>query len=126
MGGFLFYVTVFHSHPLLNFGVEFCMMFILNFLQLKLEDYKDRLKKGETLNQDQLVSLLLCRSGRPQNLLIWQEGWIAEGDGGVYTEGLPTGLQRYFSQNQINNLLVIRLNVEPTSSVSCFNLHGIP
>lgn len=26
------------------------------FLQLKLEDYKDRLKKGEALNQDQLVS----------------------------------------------------------------------
>lgn len=33
-------------------------MFTLNFLQLKLEDYKDRLKKGEALNQDQLVSLL--------------------------------------------------------------------
>lgn len=26
------------------------------FPQLKLEDYKDRLKRGETLNQDQLVS----------------------------------------------------------------------
>lgn len=56
--GFLFYVTVFHSYTLLNFYIDFCIMFTLNFLQLKLEDYKDRLKKGEALNQDQLVSLL--------------------------------------------------------------------
>lgn len=34
------------------------MDFDFLFLQLKLEDYKDRLKKGEALNQDQLVSLL--------------------------------------------------------------------
>lgn len=39
------------------------------FLQLKLEDYKDRLKKGEALNQDQLVS-----ARPPQNLQPCQKG----------------------------------------------------
>lgn len=71
VGGFLFYVTVFCSWPLLDFCIDFCIMFTLNFLQLKLEDYKDRLKKGEALNQDQLVSLLFMqewKASKPSDL----------------------------------------------------------
>lgn len=122
---FLFYVTVFHSYPLLNFHIDFYIMFTLNFLQLKLEDYKDRLKKGEALNQDQLVSLLCAGLEGLKTFGCGSKAGLLK-ELRVFSQKQCLQACRYFSQNQINRLLVIRLNAEPTSSLSCFNLHSVP
>lgn len=50
----------FNHRPDLNkLVIHGLILYLLNTcFQLKLEDYRDRLKKGEPLNQDQLVSFL--------------------------------------------------------------------
>lgn len=101
-------------------------MFTLNFFAAQTRRLQRSSEEGRSPQSRPVGKLALCRSGRPQNLLMWQESWVAEGAEGVFTEAVPAGLWRYFSQNQINKLLVISLNVEPTISVSCFNLHGVP
>lgn len=92
MEGFLFYVTVFHSYPLLNFYIDFFLMFTLNFFAAQTRRLQRSSEEGRSPQSRPVGKLALCRSGRPQNLLMWQESWVAEGAEGVFTEAVPTGL----------------------------------